>query len=80
MAVLHQVRKGRDAYHRPYRKRYACNLIHHKGQRADRKIQLELAPPTEKECKEEEKNTDNVEVVANADIRNKHQHFSKVKN
>ena len=45
----------------------------------DRKIQLELAPPTEKECKEEEKNTDNVEVVANADIRNKHQHFSKVK-
>ena len=46
----------------------------------DRKIQLELAPPTEKECKEEEKNTDNVEVVANADIRNKHQHFSKVKN
>ena len=26
----------------------------------DRKIQLELAPPTEKECKEEEKNTDNV--------------------
>ena len=42
----------------------------------DRKIQLELAPPTEKECKEEEKNTDNVEVVANADIRNKHQHFS----
>ena len=45
----------------------------------DRKIQLELAPPTEKECTEEEKNTDNVEVVANADIRNKHQHFSKVK-
>ena len=45
----------------------------------DRKIQLELAPPNEKECKEEEKNTDNVEVVANADIRNKHQHFSKVK-
>ena len=45
----------------------------------DRKIQLELAPPTEKECKEEEKNTDNVEVVANADICNKHQHFSKVK-
>ena len=45
----------------------------------DRKIQLELAPPTEKECKEEEKNTDNVEVVANAYIRNKHQHFSKVK-
>ena len=45
----------------------------------DRKIQLELAPPTEKECKEEEKNTDNVEVVANADIRHKHQHFSKVK-
>ena len=45
----------------------------------DRKIQLELAPPTEKECKEEEKNTDNVKVVANADIRNKHQHFSKVK-
>ena len=45
----------------------------------DRKIQFELAPPTEKECKEEEKNTDNVEVVANADIRNKHQHFSKVK-
>jgi len=45
----------------------------------DRKIQLELAPPTEKECKEEEKNTDNVEVVANADIRNKHQHFLKVK-
>ena len=45
----------------------------------DRKIQLELAPPTEKECKEEEKNTDNVEVVANADIRNKHQHFSKMK-
>ena len=45
----------------------------------DRKIQLELVPPTEKECKEEEKNTDNVEVVANADIRNKHQHFSKVK-
>ena len=45
----------------------------------DRKIQLELAPQTEKECKEEEKNTDNVEVVANADIRNKHQHFSKVK-
>lgn len=45
----------------------------------DRKTQLELAPPTEKECKEEEKNTDNVEVVANADIRNKHQHFSKVK-
>lgn len=45
----------------------------------DRKIQLELAPPTEKDCKEEEKNTDNVEVVANADIRNKHQHFSKVK-
>ena len=45
----------------------------------DRKIQLELAPPTEKECKEEEKNTDNVEVVANADIRNKYQHFSKVK-
>ena len=45
----------------------------------DRKIQLELALPTEKECKEEEKNTDNVEVVANADIRNKHQHFSKVK-
>lgn len=45
----------------------------------DRKIQLELAPPTEKECKEEEKNTDNVEVVANADIRNKHQNFSKVK-
>ena len=45
----------------------------------DRKIQLELAPPTEKECKEEEKNTDNVEVVANADIRNKHQHFSKAK-
>ena len=45
----------------------------------DRKIQLELAPPTEKECKEEKKNTDNVEVVANADIRNKHQHFSKVK-
>ena len=45
----------------------------------DRKIQLELAPPTEKECKEEEKNTDNVEVVANADFRNKHQHFSKVK-
>ena len=45
----------------------------------DRKIQLELAPPTEKGCKEEEKNTDNVEVVANADIRNKHQHFSKVK-
>ena len=45
----------------------------------DRKIQLELAPPTENECKEEEKNTDNVEVVANADIRNKHQHFSKVK-
>ena len=45
----------------------------------DRKIQLELAPLTEKECKEEEKNTDNVEVVANADIRNKHQHFSKVK-
>lgn len=45
----------------------------------DRKIQLELTPPTEKECKEEEKNTDNVEVVANADIRNKHQHFSKVK-
>ena len=43
------------------------------------KIQLERAPPTEKECKEEEKNTDNVEVVANADIRNKHQHFSKVK-
>ena len=30
MAVLHQVRKGRDAYHRSYRKRYACNLIHHK--------------------------------------------------
>ena len=45
----------------------------------DRKIQLELTPPTEKECKEEEKNTDNVEVIANADIRNKHQHFSKVK-
>ena len=45
----------------------------------DRKIQLELTPPTEKECKEEEKNTDNVEVVANADIRNKYQHFSKVK-
>ena len=45
----------------------------------DRKIQLELAPPAEKECKEENKNTDNVEVVANADIRNKHQHFSKVK-
>lgn len=45
----------------------------------DRKIQLELAPPTEKECKEEEKNTDNVKVVANADIRHKHQHFSKVK-
>ena len=45
----------------------------------DRKIQLELTPPTEKECKEEEKNTDNVEVVANADIRHKHQHFSKVK-
>lgn len=42
-------------------------------------LQHELAPPTEKECKEEEKNTDNVEVVANADIRNKHQHFSKVK-
>ena len=47
--------------------------------RYNKKIQLELAPPTEKECKEEEKNTDNVEVVANADIRNKHQHFSKVK-
>lgn len=45
----------------------------------DRKIQLELTPPPEKECKEEEKNTDNVEVIANADIRNKHQHFSKVK-
>lgn len=49
------------------------------GFTGDPKIQLELAPPTEKECKEEEKNTDNVEVVANADIRNKHQHFSKVK-
>lgn len=44
----------------------------------DRKIQLELALPTEKECKEEEKNTDNVEVVANADIRNKYQHFSSI--
>ena len=44
----------------------------------DRKIQLELALPTEKECKEEEKNTDNVEVVANADIRNKYQHLSSI--
>ena len=29
----------------------------------DRKIQLELSPPVEKECKEENKNTDDVEVI-----------------
>ena len=45
----------------------------------DRKIQLELAPPAEKECKEENKNTDNVEVVAKEDFSNKHHSVSRIK-
>ena len=45
----------------------------------DRKIQLELAPPVDKEGKEEKKATENVETVSNAKDNEKIHSFTKVR-